>query len=143
MNRARRNRRLHTGQALVESALVVLVFLGMMIATLDFAQVLFVHQSMVDRVRSGLRWAAMHPYNETNIKNMVRYNQPTPPDGASPFMGLTAANVTVTMADSGAPTERIQIAIVDYSYYFLSPWIAKAFTNNAAVVESLPTEYRP
>ena len=131
------------GQALIESALILLSFLAILIGAFDFGQVLFFHQFLVERTRAGVRWGAVHAFDQTAIKNMIRYNQPTQPDGAQPFLGLSDSNITVTVFDSGAPTERIQVAIVDYQYHFFSPWIAKTFTNNMAVVETLPTEYRP
>ena len=131
------------GQALIESALILVSFLAILIGALDFAQLLFFHQFLVERTSAGARWGAVHAFDQTKIKNMIRYNQPTQPDGAQPFLGLSDSNITVTVFDSGAPTERIQVAIVDYPYHFFSPWIAKTFTNNMAVVETLPTEYRP
>jgi hypothetical protein len=131
------------GQALVESALILLSFLAILIGAMDFGQVLFFHQSMVERVRSGLRWGAVNAFNETGIKNMIRYNQPTQPEGAQPFLGISDSNITISHLDANTPADRIQIAIVDYQYHFVSPWIAKTFTNNLAVVETLPTEYRP
>ena len=131
------------GQALIESALILLSFLAILIGAFDFGQVLFFHQFLVERTRAGVRWGAVHAFDQTAIKNMIRYHQPTQPAGAQPFLGLSDSNITVTVFDSGAPTERIQVAIVDYQYHFFSPWIAKTFTNNMAVVETLPTEYRP
>ena len=131
------------GQALIESALILVSFLAILIGAFDFGQLLFFHQFLVDRTRTGVRWGAVHAFDQTAIKNMIRYNQSTQPDGVAPFLGLSESNITVTVLDSGAPTERIQVAIVDYPYHFFSPWIAKTFTNNLAVVETLPTEYRP
>ena len=131
------------GQALVETALILVSFLAMLIGAMDFGQILFFHQSLVERVRSGVRWGAVHAFDATSVKNMIRYNQTTAPDGVQPFLGISDSNITVSVLDSGASTERIQVAIVNYQFYFLSPWIAKTFTNNLAVVETLPTEYRP
>lgn len=74
---------------------------------------------------------------------MIRFNQSTEPAGTAPFLGLTDANITVTLLDANAATERIQIAIVDYQYHLFSPFLAKTFTNNRAFLETLPTEYRP
>ena len=102
------------GQALIESALVLLSFLSILIGAFDFGQVLFFHQFLVERTRAGVRWGAVHAFDQTAIKNMIRYNQPTQPDGVGPFLGLSDSNVAVTVFDSGAPTERIQVAIVDY-----------------------------
>jgi TadE-like protein len=140
VNRTHSKRR---GQALVESSLVVIVFLSLLVGVMDFAQVLFIHQSLVDRVRSSLRWASVNPYDESSIRNMVRYYQSTQPSGTPAYLGIEDANITITRFDAGATTERISISIVDYPYNFFSPFIAKAFTNNLAVVETLPTEYRP
>ena len=131
------------GQALVESALVLFAFIAILIGALDFGQVLFFHQFLMDRVRSGLRWGCVHEFNETSIKNMIRYNQATQPDGIQPFVGLTDSNIAISRIDANTSTERLQISIVDYQYHFFSPFIAKTFTNNLAVVETLPVEYRP
>jgi hypothetical protein len=131
------------GQALVESALVVLAFFTIVIGILDCGQVLFIHNALVDRVRTTLRWAAVNPYNETQIRNMVRYYTESPSEGAEPYLGMTEAQVQVTRLDAGLSTERIRIAIVGYPYHFFTPLIAKTFTNNLAVVETLPSEYRP
>src|SRR5258705_9634334 len=106
--KSRKGRR---GQALVESALILISFLAILIGALDFGQVLFFHQSLVERVRSGVRWAAVHAYDETSIKNVIRYNQSTQPTGALPFLGLANSNIAITRYDTGYPTERIQIAI--------------------------------
>src|SRR5438132_12598398 len=51
------------GQALVESALVLISFVAMLIGALDFSQILFFHQSLGERVRSGVRWGAVHAFN--------------------------------------------------------------------------------
>jgi len=131
------------GQALIESALILVSFLAILIGAFDFGQVLFFHQFLVERTSAGVRYGALHAFDETKIKNMIRYNQPTQPGGAQPFLGLSESNITVTVLDSGAPNERIQVAIIDYPYHFFAPWIARTFTNNMAVVETLPTEYRP
>ena len=109
----------------------------------DCGQVLFIHSALVDRVRTTLRWAAVNPYDETQIRNMVRYYTESPAEGADPYLGMTEAQVQVTRLDAGLATERIRIAVVNYPYHFFTPVIARTFTNNLAVVETLPSEYRP
>jgi hypothetical protein len=143
MRRTMDRNRKRRGQALVESALVALVFVTVAIGALDCGQVLFVHNSFVDQVRVAIRWGAVNPYNETQIRNMVRFRTATPADGSQPYMGVTEQQVQVTRLDAGLSTERIRIAIVNYPYYFYTPGIARMFTNNLAVVETLPSEYRP
>ena len=138
--------RARTGQALVESALVLMVLLMSLIAIVDFSQVLFTHQMLVERTRSGLRWGMIHAWDGTGdgIRNMILYNQPTAAGGRT-FAGLTPSNVSVTYS---APTVanpndvRLKVAIVDYRYVFFTPFLAKSFTNNVAVIESAPYLYR-
>ena len=52
----RRNRR--RGHAMLEGALVLMIFLSFLIGTLDFAQFLYFHQSLVERVRMAARYCA-------------------------------------------------------------------------------------
>ena len=131
------------GQALVESALIVVCFVVILIASMDFAQVLFIHQSIVERVRAGLRWGATHAYDEAKIKNVILYSQPTQPAGAQPFLGLNDSNISIIRSETGGSTERLQISIVDFQYHFITPGFARVFTNRLGIIEMLPTEYRP
>lgn len=144
------------GQAALESALILLVFLATLIGAMDFAQILFIHQSLVERARAGVRWGVVNPWDGTGnqIANVVRYGQPTVPSGTPvSFLGLTRANILVSRTPPPAPPcvgcpsaeeadERIKVAIVNFQYRFFSPWIARTFTNNNAVVMSAPMAYK-
>jgi TadE-like protein len=145
-NHSFRASRARTGQALVESALILMVLLMSLIAIVDFAQLLFTRQMLVERTRSALRWGMIHAWDGTGdgIKNMILYNRPTVQGGGT-FAGLTRSNIRVTY---NAPTvanpndTRLKVAIVDYRYRFFTPFLAKSFTNNSAVIESSPYLYR-
>jgi len=136
MGKSRRRR----GQALVESALVALVFLVTLIGIFDLGQVLFVHQTFVERVRSSARYAVVNTFNETAFKNMVLYNQTTVPEGrTSGIFGLTQAQVSVTQYDVNTNDHRIVVAINNYPYRLFSPLIAGYFTGRGIII-SLPSE---
>ncbi|MBK5295119.1 MAG: pilus assembly protein [Acidobacteriia bacterium] len=151
-----RNRRIvksvkrgRSGQALVESALILLVFLTTLIGILDVSQLLFIHQSLVERTRAALRWGMVQPWDGTGakIQNMVLYQSPTAPGGLEPpgFLGLRRANVLVTRTAGTANNpndERISIAVVNFDYKFFTPFIARTFQNNSAVLQSTPLLYR-
>jgi len=123
---------------------MMVVFLVTLIGVMDFAQVLFVHQSMVERVRNSVRWGVVRQYDAQAVRNMVLYNQPVAPQGIyQGFLGLNAANVSVARSGDGTESDRMTVSIVNYQYRFLTPFLAKTFTNNMAVVETLPVEYRP
>jgi len=135
------------GQAMLESAFIFLVVLGTIFGTLDFGQLLFTHQVLVERVRSSLRWAVVRPYDGTGdqIANMILYGQPTA-SGASGYLGMSRANIRVTYSAGTVDNpndERLRVSIVDYQFHLFSPWIARTFTNNNAVVESSAMVYKP
>jgi Flp pilus assembly protein TadG len=123
-------RRRSRGDVLIETALIFIVFAGMMIGTFDFGQFLFIHQALVERARSAARWGAVNdPTNTTSIQNMVLYNQPArPEEGTATYFNLTASNVSVTNPDSGTDQYRLNIRISGYSYNILSLYIAGSYT---------------
>jgi Flp pilus assembly protein TadG len=135
------------GQSLVESTLVLLMFFAILLGVIDCGQVLYAHQALVERVRSSVRWGAMHPYDGTGkqVANLILYNQSDPPGAAAPgFLGLTRANVVVRYQ---APTaeqpddERISAAIVNYESHFFTPWIARTIVSPRPVLISEPMSY--
>src|SRR5881296_4525655 len=80
-----------TGQAVIESALVLLIFLVMFIGIVDFGQFLYFHQSLSERARAGARYAAVHgtdtTINSTEIANVALYNDPAgAANGATPLL---------------------------------------------------------
>ena len=148
MPQKNQNRNRERGQAFVECALILLVFLATLIGAMDFGQLLFTHQFLAERVRAGVRWGAVHAWDGTGdqIANMVRYDRSTAPDGATAFLGLARANVSVvhTAASASNPNdERITVSIIDYNFLFFSPWIGKSYTGNYAAVETAPMQYKP
>lgn len=138
-----RNRR--RGQSLIESALILVMAISTIIAILDFSQLLFTHQLLVERTRAALRWGMIHKWDGTGdkIASVVLYGKPTGGTGAG-ALGLTRSNVRVTLTPGTVdnPNDaRLTVAIVDYDYRFFTPFIAGKFRNNYAVVESSPYTY--
>jgi len=119
-------RRAARGSQLVESSIVLLVFMVVFVGILDMGQVMFLCNVLSDRVRTGARYAVVHTYNATNIQNVVAYNSSTP--GTSGLFGITPSMVQVSHYDAGLSTERVQVSISTYTMHFLSPWLASSFT---------------
>lgn len=129
------------GQTLLETALVLLLFLSILIGILDLGQVLFIHQSFVERARNAVRWQAVRPLDVEATKNMVLYNQPTAPDGAwSSYMGLTRDMISVTRQNADTNDDRIVVTLSGYPFEFFSFYIAGLATGRP-IVASLPFEY--
>ncbi len=116
------------GSTLVESAIVLLLVLVILIGTLDFAQILFFHHVLQERVRSGARYAAVHAGDPAAVRNVVAYNAPSAPPGAEGLFGLTPAMVQVQRYGAGTAADRVEVAISGYGMRFLSPWLAGPFT---------------
>src|SRR5258708_3326662 len=72
-----RSERKQRGQATVESALVLLVFLPLLIGILDVGQVFYFHQPLGDGVRAAARYGAAHAYTDgSETVNVAIYNDP-------------------------------------------------------------------
>jgi Flp pilus assembly protein TadG len=135
------------GNALVESALVFGAFLFMLVGTFDFGQFLFVHQTLVERARNAVRFAALNQTaTTTQIQNMVLYNQTTVPTGSTTGdFGLTAAMVTVTdvttdAAGSTSQSPAKKVVISGYPFTMFSPFVGGVKTGRT-IVASLPREF--
>ena len=124
-----RRRRGERGHAVMEGGLILLLFLGFLIGTLDFAQVLFFHQTLVERARAAARYAAVNPTDTTGVKNVAVYNTAAP--GGTPTAlvpGLLTSMVNVSSSGAGTPEARVKVTITGYPYYFFSPMISGSRT---------------
>ena len=141
-------RRSERGQTLVEGALALLVFFSLLFAVVDCGLVLVSHQTLVERVRSAVRWGVVRPWDGTGeqVANLILYDQPNEPNAAGPgYLGLTRENVQVRYQPSstGHPDDEIlSVAIVNYHYRFLSPWITQTFVNPRPVFITSPMAYK-
>lgn len=111
------------GQSLVEGTLVMLVFFALLLGVIDFGQVIFSHQSLVERVRSAARWGSLHPdAGPGPVRNYVLYGGPTT-QGTSTYLGIPAENVHVDFraAEQGElPT--LHVEVVNYEAPLFAPW---------------------
>jgi Flp pilus assembly protein TadG len=129
----KRNTRSQRGSGMVETALILLTFLMMLIGTIDFGQVLYFHQSLVERARAAARYGAINPTDSTGIKNVALYNSTTA--GTTPLLpGLTAAMVSVQDLGINSPEARVMVTISGYPINFISPYIAQQFNNRPVIV---------
>jgi Flp pilus assembly protein TadG len=124
-------RRFQRGAAIVESALVMVVFLAVLIFLFDCGQFLFLHQTHVERLRRAARYASVNPYDAATIQNMVLYGKPTAPEHPVASSSLNRTMITVARLDAGTKNERIVITMKNYKVAFISPMIAR-------VAEGLP-----
>lgn len=131
------------GQSLVEGTLVLLAFFGLLMAVVDCGQILFAHQSLVERTRAAVRWGVLHPWQGPDpIVNLVLYRQPESPNPRGEgYLGLTEDNVQVAYqppVDGNTDNEILTVRIVNYEPHLFSPWLAQRMVSSRPVLISAP-----
>jgi len=124
------------GSAMVEGALVFLVFSMLLIGTVDFGQFLFIHQTLSERAREGVRYGIINgPAGTTAIQNIVLYGQasggsvPVSPSSTDTgIFNVQRSNVIVTATGSATDDYRLLVQIQNYQYRIYSPTIAGTYT---------------
>lgn len=139
-------KRKERGQALVETGLVMLIFLPVLFGILDFGQFLYLHQSLSERVRAAARYGAVHTYTDGSaIVNVAIYNDASgSSNGATPLLpNLQSSNstgngyVTATLSGAGTDDALITVTITKYPYSFL--WMPTD-TNYRTISDTEPYE---
>jgi hypothetical protein len=131
------------GQSLVEATLVLFAFFALLLGVADCGQVLFAHQSLVERARGAARWGSLHPGEGPQpIVNLVLYGQTQEPlKETTGYLGMTPANVKVVYqpATPDRPDdETVSIAIVNFESHLFSPWMARVLVSARPVLVSAP-----
>jgi hypothetical protein len=141
------------GQALVETALTLVAFTAVFLGMIEVGEFLFVHQTLVERTRSAVRWATVNPWDNTNsptqVTNVLLYGTASPDQNAQPLFGLSASNVTVTRPEPDySAGDRIVVTVSGYALTFMTNAVAQLGSNpNAStqftgltIQESMPYE---
>ena len=138
------------GQALVEGALMLFVFLTFIIGTLDFGQFLYFHQSLTERARAAARYGAVNPTDRTGIQNVAVYNDPAgSANGATPLISnFTTDMVSVCLPGDAACSDsstgldwRVTVTISGYPMITFNLLMPQSFTNKpitASLVSEAP-----
>ena len=126
-------RRSTRGSVMVEMALICIVFLTLLIATFDIAQFMYIHQTMVERLRWAARFGVAQQNTDTEIQNLVRYGN-TGGTGTA-FFNLTSAMVTVTTSGLTTDDARTEVSISGYPYQMITPFGAGSFRGPTITVD--------
>lgn len=131
----------------MEGTLVMLVFFALLLGVLDCGQVLFAHQSLVERVRMAVRWGTVHEWQGPEpVVNLVLYGKPAAPRMATEgFLGLTVDNVVVrhrTPTPERPDDETLTVEIVNFESHLFAPWMARALVNPRPVSITAPMGLR-
>ena len=136
------------GQAMVEAALILFVFITFIVGTLDFGQYLYFHQSLTERARAALRYGVINIGDRLAIQNVAVYNDPAgTTNGAKALIpSLTTDMVTVCLpgdADCSDPAaasnSRVTVTISGYQMTTFNLVMPRNFTNRP-ITASAPSE---
>ena len=129
---------------MLESALIMLVFLPVLIGIMDFGQFLYFHQALTERTRAAARWGAVNTFDATQIANVAIYNDPAgTANGATqvlPYLNTTSGTdgyVSATLSDAGTDDARVKVTITNFPYTFL---IMPASINHRTIYDTEPYE---
>jgi hypothetical protein len=122
MSRMRRQ----SGQSLVESALILSAFMGLLLGMAGIGESLFVRQTLADRARVAARWGAMNSYDPAAIRRMVLFGTAAPAPGQSPFFGLAPAAVDVENPGCPGPACRVSVTIPEHGISSVEPVVNDA-----------------
>jgi len=121
-----KSRKKQRGQAFIESALIMLIFVPVLVGIADFGQVIYFHASLTERARAAARYGAVHTYTDGSaIKNVAVYNDPSPATGTAGLVPyLTTSLVTATLDDANTDSARITVTITNYPFNFISGFMS-------------------
>lgn len=117
MNRAHHE----AGQTLVEAALVMTAFMGLLLGMAGIGQSLFVRQTLSDRARMAARWGALNSFQPDAVRNMVLYGTTGRAPGQSAFFNLTPGSIDVSNPGCPGPSCRISVTIPEHGIRSVEP----------------------
>lgn len=128
--KAQARKKRQRGAALVETALVFTVALGMVLFIVDMGRILLTQQYISERAQVAVRSAVVNNWDSTTVANYVVYGSPSAPsDGGAGLMGLTTSEVTFNaFADSGIGDARYQVVVQGVPMFTWIPYIAGRYT---------------
>jgi Flp pilus assembly protein TadG len=109
------------GQSLVETALILAAFMGLLLGMTGVGQLIFVRQTLADRASQAARWGAVNSYNPAAIRDMVRFGTATPQPDQAPFFGLAVSAVEVSNPGCPGVQCRVSVAIPDQGIRSIEP----------------------
>jgi hypothetical protein len=109
------------GQSLVESAMILAAFMGLLVGMATIGESLFVRQTLADRAGMAARWGALNTYDPAAIRRVVLYGTAAPAPGETAFLGLAPAAVDVSNPGCPGPECRVTVAIPEHGIRCVEP----------------------
>jgi Flp pilus assembly protein TadG len=98
--------RKRAGQSLVETALILAAFMGLLLGMTGVGELVFVRQTLADRARQAARWGALNPYDPAKIRDMAQFGNIAASDIEVSNPGCPGLNCRILVA---IPTHGIRV----------------------------------
>lgn len=116
------------GQAVVEMALILVVFLFVVFGIAEFARALYTYNTLVQSTRAAARWAVVNGTAGSSVQNIAVYGNAAG-TGEPLLSGLTTSNVVVSVDaieyDGSTPpiaiSQKVTVSITGYQFRFIVP----------------------
>jgi hypothetical protein len=106
---------------LVESALILTAFVGLLLGMASVGQLLFVRQTLADRAHMAARWGALNTYDPAAIRRLVLFGTADPARHEAAFFGLIPTAVEVSNPGCPGPACRVSVAIPEHGIRSVEP----------------------
>lgn len=128
--RSERWSRGRSGQAMVEFALASILFMTIVLGTIDFGRAIYIDSQLTNAVREGARYAQVNPTNTSVIQTTVV--------GKATGLGLKSGDVTVTCSSGSCTTgndvtvrANLQFSFFTQQFLGIGPFTMHAQATNA------------
>jgi Flp pilus assembly protein TadG len=145
-------RKRQRGNAIIETALILIPFLTILFAIVDFNLFIFVRNTMQHAVREGVRYAVTYQVksgmgHDASIKSVVQSNSLgflKGATGASKISIKYYRQSDLTEVAANTPGNIIEVKVNDYRWGWIAQWFQRTKTTGITVaafdrMESLPT----
>jgi len=122
------------GNAVLESALVLLTLLTSILFVTDVGRLMLFQQFYEERARTGVRSAIVNNWTNSQLQNFIVYGTTTAGTGTG-FLGLNTGNVAVTtLGTDGSSTYTLKVTISGIQMF---AWFPMASSYTAAPVVAI------
>ena len=122
------------GAALVEFALIALLFFILLLGIIEFGRLWFTYNTLVEATRRGARIAAVCPVNQQGIdqvRQATMFNNSPDGDasGETGFLGLTEDNISVNYFDADMNIVNTPVTSITDDAYSHITFVRVSITN--------------
>ncbi len=145
-------RRRRAGAAMLETTLILPLFLIFWFGIADWGIAFWIHETVVHRANAAVRWQVVNTmctawnidntcaaFSDTRIKNVFLYENPTGTGDGSAWFSVTPPKFQVSLQGKRNLDLRVTMTVTEYQWMHFTPFFATKYYGRPVTV-SLPAE---